>query len=134
MTTEDELKKVIADADDAINREDFGRLMELYADDATLVVMPGRTVQGKEQIRSAMARIAEFFNHTLEVSQREMLVLEGGDTALVIARTVVNANQNTDSPYFAERKATYVFRRFPDGRWRCVIDNSYGTELLSQQR
>lgn len=130
--TSDELKKVIAAADDAINREDFDALMEFYADDATLVVMPGKSVHGKEQIRSAMVRIAEFFNHSLEVSQGEMVVLEGGDTALVIANTFVKASQKTDSPYSTERRATYVFRRFPDGKWRCVIDNSYGTALLGE--
>ena len=127
---EHELKKLIAAADAAINREDFDALMEFYAEDATLVIMPGRTATGKEQIRSAMVRIAEYFN---QVSQGEMIVLEGGETALVLARSFVQASGKTDSPFPAERKATYVFRRYPDGKWRCVVDNSYGTDLLSPE-
>lgn len=31
-----------------------------------------------------------------------------------------------------EREATYVFRRDADGAWRCAVDNSYGTSLLSK--
>lgn len=128
---EHELRHLIATADDAINREDFDSLMEFYTEDATLVAMPGRTVTGKQQIRSAMVWIAEYFNHSLDVSQGDMVVIEGGDTALVLARTLVRANKKTDLPFSSDRKATFVFRRDPDGKWRCVIDNSYGTELLA---
>ena len=127
---EHELKRLLAEADDAINREDFDAVMEYYAQDATLVIMPGRTVTGKDQIRSAMVRIAEHFDHSLHVSQGEIVVLEGGDTALVLANTLVRAKQKADSEFATDRKATYVFRRYPDGKWRCVIDNSYGTGLL----
>jgi uncharacterized protein (TIGR02246 family) len=127
---EHELKRLLAEADDAINREDFDAVMELYAQDATLVIMPGRAVTGKDQIRSAMVRIAEHFDHSLHVSQGEIVVLEGGDTALVLANTLVRAKQKADSEFATDRKATYVFRRYPDGKWRCVIDNSYGTGLL----
>jgi len=126
-----ELKQVIASADDAINREDFDALMDFYSDDATLVIMPGRNVTGKEQIRKAFVAIAEHFNHSLKVSQGEMTVVEGGDTALVIAKSMIRANANTDSPFSEERRATYIFRKYSDGKWRCIIDNSYGTDLLS---
>ncbi len=33
----------------------------------------------------------------------------------------------------AIRRATYVFRKEPDGQWRCTIDNSYGTTLLAAE-
>ena len=41
-STEQEVKLLIAQADAAINAEDFEALMRFYADDATLVVMPGK--------------------------------------------------------------------------------------------
>lgn len=125
------LKELIASADRAINEEDFDKILEFYSDDATLVVMPGKNVTGKEQIKKAFIAIAEHFNHSLEVSQGEMIVVEGGDTALVIAKTIVRANKKTDSPFVADRKATYIFRKYPENRWLCVVDNSYGTDLLS---
>jgi ketosteroid isomerase-like protein len=76
---------------------------------------------------SAACEGGRFVSH---VSQGAIIVIEGGDTALVLANTIVRAKQKADSPFATDRKATYVFRRYPDGKWRCVIDNSYGTDLL----
>ena len=129
---EHELTALIASADEAINREDFDALMRFYAEDATLVVVPGKNATGPEQIRHAFEAIAEHFNHTLFVSQGKMVVVEGGDTALVLANTLVRARLKAGTPYLAERKATYVFRRTPGGTWLCTVDNSYGSDLLAQ--
>ncbi len=126
----EQIKQVIALADDAINREDFDALMQFYAEDAVLVILPGKLARGRSEIRAASQRIAEFFRHTLKVSQGEMVVLEGGDTALVLADTVVEFAQPDGAREVVRRKATYVFRHEADGAWRCIIDNSYGTELL----
>ena len=126
------LKAIIAAADDAINREDLDAVAEFYSDDAILMVMPGKIARGKVEIRKAFDAIAAHFNHTVHVSQGEMTVLEAGDTALVLANTHVRANEGTAAPYAVTRRATYVFKRLPDGQWRCVIDNSYGTGLLPE--
>jgi ketosteroid isomerase-like protein len=91
-----------------------------------LVVKPGVNAVGKVQIRKAMEAIAAHFNHSLDVKQAGMKILESGDTALVLARTVVSAS----SLPTIERSATYVFKHHPNGRWLCAIDNSYGHELL----
>lgn len=123
---------MIAAADDAINREDFDALMDFYTDDATMVVVPGRAANGKDEIRQAFVAIAEHFQHTLYVTQGDMIVIEAGDTALVIAQTNVRANMKTGAPTMETRNATYVFKRGPDARWRCIVDNSYGAALLTQ--
>ena len=130
-TSTQELQQFIASADNAINREDFDELMRFYSDDAMLVVMPGKNVSGKESIRKAFVAIAEHFNHSLEVTQGEMVVIEAGDTALVIANTQLAANSKTESPFSMDRNANYVFKKLDDG-WRCLIDNSYGAELLTK--
>jgi len=126
-----ELSQVIAQADKATNEEDFDSLMTFYASDATLVVKPGKEAVGVEAIRKACVAIADYFDHTLQVTQRDMVVIEGGDAALVLARTHVAATLKGGVPYDVERRATYVFRRGGSHGWQCVIDNSYGTELLA---
>jgi uncharacterized protein (TIGR02246 family) len=125
-----ELAAVISAADRAIEAEDLDALMAFYAEDATLVVMPGRSATGHAAIRAAFLAIADHFDHTLRVTQRELQVLEGGDTALVLARTGVSATLKDGTAYGQERRATYVFRRTPGG-WKCAVDNSYGTDLLA---
>ncbi len=130
-TVEQQLVQLIAVADGAINREDFEALLGFYAADATLVVMPGREVRGHANLRNAFVAIADHFNHTLHVSQKDMKVVEGAGVALVIARTIVTATMKNGEHFHQDRKATYVFRREASGEWMCVVDNSYGTDLLS---
>ncbi len=119
----------IAVADEAINRRDITALMDFYADDATLVIEPGRLAHGKEQIAKAFAAIFAYFNHTLSISQRDFHVIEGGGVALVVCSLQLTAEGMTAPRVSMDRKPTYVFRRDADGKWRCLIDNSYGVEL-----
>jgi uncharacterized protein (TIGR02246 family) len=127
---EEQLAAVIAAADHAITDEDFDALMDFYADDAALVLKPGMTVRGKDAIRRAFLAVAEHFDHSLHVGQGPMQVIEGdGDIALVIMETVLTFNDAEGLRQTLTRRATYVFRRDAVG-WRCVIDNSYGTDLL----
>jgi len=121
------IQRLIEKADAAINQEDFDALIECYTDDAVLVVKPGTNARGKHELRRAFEMIAAHFNHRLEVRQSGMTILESGDTALVLAETIVAA-PGMDS---VTRAATYVFRKGTDGNWRCAIDNSYGHELLA---
>ena len=78
-------------ADRLIMTEAFDTLMDHYTDDAVLIVKPGVEVRGREAIRGAMEKIALFFAHGLKVTQQQMQVLEAGETALVLARTLISA-------------------------------------------
>lgn len=120
------IELLITKADVAINQEDFETLIDIYSDDAVLVVKPGMNAVGKAQIKKAFEAIAAHFEHSLDVKQAGMAILETGDTALVLAKTVVSAKNLP----VTERKATYVFKRGKDNRWVCSIDNSYGHSLL----
>ena len=124
--TKHPIELVIEKADTAIVHEDFDTLIDIYSADAVLVVKPGMNATGKVQIRKAFEAIETHFNHTLHVEQAGMKILEAGDTALVIAKTVVSASNMPAT----ERSAIYVFKKIANGDWLCQIDNSYGHELL----
>jgi uncharacterized protein (TIGR02246 family) len=126
------VKQIIEAADRAIVAEDFDALMDFYADDAVFVIKPGLHATGKEQIRRAFVRIAEYFNHSILVKQGNMVVLEGDDTALVLSETILDFVEKDGPSSSATRHATYVFRKSAAGHWLCVIDNSYGTDLLKE--
>lgn len=128
---EHELKALIKKCDLAIKREDFNTLMNYYTDDAILVVKPDMVARGKEEIKKSFIAIAKYFNNSIVPTQGEMIILEAGDTALVISQTFLEADKK-DSEYSMERKATYVFKRNPQGEWLCAIDNSYGTDLINE--
>lgn len=126
-----DLKSVIDAADRAIMAEDFDALMDFYDEHATLVVKPGLEVSGKASIRKAFVAIADYFNHSLKITQDRMQIVEGGDTALVLAEAVLETTAPDGAVTSIIRRATYVFRKV-DGKWLCVIDNSYGTDLLDE--
>ena len=120
------IELLINKADTAINQEDFDTLIDIYADDAVLVIQPGMNAVGKEQIRKAFEAIAAHFEHSLDVRQTGLEILETEDTALVLAKTLVSAKGHP----VVERKATYVFKKNISNVWVCAIDNSYGHDLL----
>ncbi|WP_066253767.1 YybH family protein [Neobacillus drentensis] len=126
-----ELKEIIKKCDIAIKQEDFDTLMNYYTDEAILVVKPGMIARGKGEIKKAFIAIANYFNNSVAPTQGEMIILEAGDTALVLSKTLLTSDKK-DSEYSMDRKATYVFKKNSQGQWHCAIDNSYGTELINQ--
>jgi uncharacterized protein (TIGR02246 family) len=125
----EEIKMLIAQADRAIKEERFDDLMEYYTDDAVLVVKPGLEVKGKEAIKKAFIKIAAYFKNSVVPTQGKMLMLEAGDTVLVLSQTLLDADNKDTSEFSMDRRATYVYKK-ADGKWLCAIDNSYGTKLL----
>ena len=125
------IKELIKQADLAIKNEDFDHLMDFYSDDAILVVRPGKIARGKKEIKEAFIKIVKYFDNSIVPTQGKMEFLEAGDTVLVISQTLLDANNAQESEYSMERRATYVYRLI-DGKWLCVIDNSYGTTILDE--
>jgi len=124
-----EIEQLIVAADKAIKEERFDDLKEFYTEDAVLVVKPGLEVRGKEAIKEAFIKIADYFNNSVVPTQGKMLMVEAGDTVLVLSQTLLDAENKESSEYSMDRRATYVYRKI-DGKWLCAIDNSYGTTLL----
>ena len=125
----EEIRALISQADAAIREERFDDLMEFYTDDAVLVVRQGLEVRGKAAIKAAFIKIAAYFKNSIVPTQGKMIIIEAGDTALVLSQTILDADNRDTSEYAMERRATYVYMRV-GGRWLCAVDNSYGTSLL----
>ena len=124
-----EIKELINQADKAIKEERFDALMSFYTDDAVLVVKPGLEAKGKEAIKNAFIKIAAYFKNSVVPTQGNMVMLEAGDTVLVLSQTLLDADNKDTSDHSMDRRATYVYRKI-DGKWLCAVDNSYGTTLL----
>lgn len=124
------LKTLIKKANRSIEQADWEALMEFYAEDAILVVKPGVVARGKEQIEQVFRRVYEYFHGEMIPGEKEMVVLETGDTALVLAHTFLEVPLMAISGHPMKRNATYVFRKDEEGKWRCLVDNSYGTSLI----
>ena len=126
-----EIQTLIQQADLAIREERFDDLMTFYTEDAVLVVKPGLEVHGKAAIKEAFRKIAAYFQNSIVPTQGKMILLDAGDTVLVLSQTLLEADNKETSEYSMERRATYVYRKIGE-KWLCAIDNSYGTALLDE--
>ena len=103
---------------------DLDALVELYEPDATLVAQPGEVVEGTEAIREALrAFLATQPTFNLEVRK----VLQTGDIALSFADWTLRGTGPEGEAIEMAGQTSDVQRRQPDGTWRFVIDNPYGS-------
>lgn len=94
--------------------------MEIYDDDATLIVPPeGQRVSGRDAIRAAVQpTLALRPSAQIEVVAK----LQSDGIALTHARWSIVATDDGERVEMSGR-GTIVSRRQPDGSWRIVLDN-----------
>ncbi|MCZ2524227.1 YybH family protein [Streptomyces sp. HB2AG] len=105
------------------NSGDAAALAQVYEDAAVLVPRPGKPVTGPE-LHAANGRLQVL---GAPVSVRPRHVYRSGDLALLIVDWVIDGTDREGRAVHVEGTATDVARRGPDGRWRYVIDNPFGT-------
>ena len=109
----------------AFNAGDLDAFMEIYDDDATLIVPPeGQRVSGREAIRAAVQpTLALRPSAQIEVVEK----LQADGLALTHARWSIVATDGGERVEMSGR-GTIVSRRQPDGSWRIVLDNPLSPE------
>ncbi|GAA3499368.1 hypothetical protein GCM10019016_064720 [Streptomyces prasinosporus] len=105
------------------NSGDAAALAEVYEDAAVLVPQPGTPVTGPE-LCTANGRLQEL---GVPITVRPRHVYRSGDLALLIVDWVIDGTGRDGRAVRVEGTATDVARRGPDGRWRYVVDNPFGT-------
>jgi uncharacterized protein (TIGR02246 family) len=113
----EEVHAVLADA---FNRGDLEAVVDLYDDDAALVVpTDDRLVRGRAEIRAATAPVLAASPRFSSVVERK---LESGGLALTHARWELAGTTADGSPLRLSGQGTIVSRRRPDGTWGIVLD------------
>jgi uncharacterized protein (TIGR02246 family) len=110
---------------EGINTGNHELLLSLYQPDAAFAMEPGRLAHGVAGVGQSLdAFVAMQGKLDLEVTR----VLEVADLALVIGEwSFTGTGPNGERVQLAARNAD-VLRRQPDGSWRFVIDNPWGTD------
>ncbi|MFC5719898.1 YybH family protein [Streptomyces gamaensis] len=105
------------------NSGDATALAQVYEDAAVLVPQPGTPVTGPD-LHAANGRLQQL---GVPVSVRPRHVYRNGDLALLIVDWAIDGTGRDGRVVHVEGTATDVARRGPDGRWRYVIDNPFGS-------
>ncbi|MDX3225518.1 YybH family protein [Streptomyces sp. ME19-01-6] len=113
------------------NSGDATALAQVYEDAAVLVPEPGTPATGPD-LHAANGRLQKL---GVPISVRPRHVYRNGDLALLIVDWVIDGPDREGQAVHVEGTATDVARQGPDGRWRYVIDNPFGTraqQLLTE--
>ncbi|MER6619354.1 DUF4440 domain-containing protein [Streptomyces sp. NPDC000931] len=105
------------------NSGDAAALAQVYEEAAVLVPQPGAPATGPD-LHAANGRLQRL-GVPIEVRPRH--VYRSGDVALLIVDWVIDGTGRDGQTVHVEGTATDIARRGPDGRWRYVIDNPFGT-------
>ena len=107
-----------------INSGDLDSLMPLYESEAAFAAEPGNLAHGAPGVSQALSGFISMNGKLdLEVTR----VLEADDLALVVGVwSFEGTGPDGETVQLAANNAD-VLRRQPDGSWRFVIDNPWGT-------
>jgi ketosteroid isomerase-like protein len=120
--------KVVELLDEAFNRGDIEAILDFYEDGAIMVVEPARLATGKAELRGAYEWI---LNNIKGVAKQEKThVIETGDIVLFTSKWSFHCASADGSPVSRESYASVIMRKGADGRWRIVVDNSWGPAVL----
>jgi len=97
--------------------------LALYEEDAAFVPEPGRVLQGKEAIRTALERFVALRPTMTGTIEK---VVTAGDTALVINDWSLSGTDPDGNPVDMAAKSADVLRRRADGTWGILIDDPWG--------
>ena len=112
----------------AFNARDLDRLVDLYDEDATLIVPPhGSRATGKPAIREAIkATLALEPKARMEVLDK----LETDGLALTQGHWTMVGTGADGAPVVMSGRGTMVSRCRPDGSWKIVLDNPMSFERV----
>jgi ketosteroid isomerase-like protein len=121
MTPEEVLNSVT----EGINARDLDSLMTLYEPLACFASQPEKLAKTPEGIRESLRSFIDM-NGKLDLSVKR--VLKANDLALVITEWSFSGTGPDGKPVHMIAKSADVLRQQPDGTWRFVIDNPWGTD------
>jgi uncharacterized protein (TIGR02246 family) len=105
------------------NTGDLDALVDLFEDQATLILESGQRATGKEAIRAAISAFLAV--GSIEGTTRS--VIQSGDIALLSANFCMHGTSPDGKPIEINGTTTEVVRRQADGRWQFVIDYPFST-------
>jgi len=120
-TPEQVLDAIVA----GINTGNLDAVMSLYEHDAAFASQPGTLAHGPDGVR---ASVTAFLAMKGRLDLKVTRVLEAGGLAFVAGVWSFTGTGPDGKPVTLTGRNGDVLRRQPDGSWRFVIDNPWGTD------
>jgi uncharacterized protein (TIGR02246 family) len=118
-------EEVLHSVAECINSGNLDSLMMLYESDACFASQPGQFIKGREGIRQSMQGFVDMRG---KLESKIKRVFQTSNLALVISEWSFSGTGPDGNPVNLASTATDVLRQQPDGTWRVIIDNPWGTD------
>ena len=118
-------EEVLNSITEGINAGDLDSLMTLYEPLACFASQPGQLVKGTDGIRQSLRNFIDI-NGKLDLKVKR--VLRASDLALVTSEWSFSGTGSDGKHVDITARSADVLRQQPDGSWRFVIDNPWGTD------
>ena len=107
------------------NKGNVNFLITLYENDACFASKPGEVVKGLDNIRQSFQGLVDM---GVKLSAKAKTVLKARDLALLITEWSISGIEHDGKRVSLNGRGTVVLRQQPDGSWRMVIENPWGTD------
>ncbi|MFQ5776727.1 MAG: YybH family protein [Terriglobia bacterium] len=106
----------------AANAKDVERLVDLYADDASLFPPNAPLVTGKEAIGTAWSELIESPGFATSLQTTKVEISRAGDLAYSVGTYEDTRNDPEGNPVTDRGKWVVALKKQPDGAWKIVAD------------
>lgn len=106
----------------AFEARDIELVLSYWTDDA-VVIPPGLPpVAGKSALRQYVEDSLKIPGFRITWTSTDATFSPDGNLAYLFSRNVVNLNAPDGTPTTTVGRAVTIWRREPDGQWRCAVD------------
>lgn len=110
------------------NSMDVDVMLDFYEQDAVLVNAQGVPQRGREQIRKELLK---YYGVQLPMHIIARHIFVAGDTASLVLDWNIAGQAPDGTPVHMVATSNDIARKGPDGFWRYIIDNPFGTQVRS---
>jgi uncharacterized protein (TIGR02246 family) len=106
----------------AATAHDLERTLPFWSDDATILSPGAPAIVGKQAIRNYVSGAFATAGFSIAWKTEKIEVAQSGDMAYSTGTERISFTSADGKPVVADGRSIAVWRRQPDGSWKCVMD------------
>ena len=106
----------------AASAHDLDRILPFWADDATILAPGTPAIVGKDAIRKYVSSSFATPGFSITWTTEKVEVSQSGDLAYSSGTDRISLNTPDGKSVTEENRAVAIWKKQPDGSWKCVMD------------
>ncbi len=106
----------------AAQSHDLERTVSFWSDDVYMMPPGGPPIVGKEALQRYVAAAFAIPDFSIAWVTDHVWLAKSGDLAYAVGTDTIRMSSPEGKPVFEHNKAVAVWRKEPDGSWKCAVD------------